>query len=222
LGCGNAAYLTLLQTMFIESTCCGYERNADLIAQAKTLSPSLQIIKGDLTDKDKLSKAIKEFNPNYINLRFVLQHLSEFEIEKVLRTIKESARPGTQLVIVEPDDSGFFMTEKNAVIEELVSRTMRVQKARGGNRAIAASLESKLNTASFTEVEKSPTSLTKKKSGIESIIQIILPTWRSYEGSDDRSAIDEKIERAARWLNEKAVEESFDIVFPIFFFSVEC
>jgi trans-aconitate methyltransferase len=221
LGCGNAAYLSLLQSKFENSVCCGYERNADLITQAKLLSPDLLIIKGDLTDEDNLSKVIDEFSPNYINLRFVLQHLNELEIERVLKTINKSIKPGTQLVIVEPDDAAFFMTEKNTEVEELVVRTMKVQAKRGGDRTIASSLERKLDRCGFYKVEKTSTSLTKKTSGIDAIVQIILPMWRSYESSDDKNKIENKVKSVAAWLEKKSKEEAFDIVFPIFLFSVE-
>lgn len=220
LGSGNGAYTELLRNHFRSDDTFGFERNEKLIEQSRSLYPNLKLVKGDLLDTPTLLGALEQVGPDYVNLRFVLQHLTPEGRRHILTDLRAGMKPGSNLVIIEPDDSKILKSFQSETVEHLINRTIELQKSRGGDRTIGSKLSSELLNAGFSSVEVRETALKAQTHGLPIFEEIILPIWRSYANINEKTEIDHLVDLAKNEIEKAAKTPGFTLEFPIFVFRV--
>ena len=221
LGCGNAFYTSQLKSLFEIRNTYGYERNQDLIEHAKIEFPNINIAQGDLTNNQGIETILAETKPDLINLRFVLQHMRPSERSNLLSTLNRGMKPGSKLIVTEPNDSEILITPNSDNLNYLIKRTIEIQAERGGDRNIACKLESELMTAGFKNIEKRKYSISNRNISFSLIVDIIMPIWRSYRSGEPRESLDARITETKTWLEEQNRSGLLDVDFPIYIFEAK-
>lgn len=218
LGCGNAFYTSQLNDLFHPFRVLGYERNKNLIEQARSTHPNIEITEGDLTDLPALKNLLLVKKPDLINLRFVLQHMRPNERSLLLGEIKSNIDSKCTLIITEPDDSEIKITPHSENIESLIERTMSIQAERGGDRSIAGKLNEELKVAGFSKIEKFKYTLSTESITAEQLVEVILPIWKSYRPNESKEALNERITEAESFILEQSKNKNLHFEFPLYIF----
>jgi ubiquinone/menaquinone biosynthesis C-methylase UbiE len=180
LGCGNGVYLKLLSESYPEKPALGFDRNADLLAIARTELPNATFIQGQLLDANQLRFAIQGLSgPCAVLLRFVLQHLRVEEREQLLVQLAKTLPAGSSLYIIEADDRKVRFSPPSTELEALVQSAMARQARYGGDRTLGARCGEFLLKAGFQEVRTSHFEITTSSLGTTMFRDIFLPIWQS-------------------------------------------
>jgi SAM-dependent methyltransferase len=221
LGCGNGSYSKLLAGFINAKTLLGYERNKDLIKQASEISPGLEITEGDLTDLRKLESFLVDSQPDLINLRFVLQHMSKEARVKLISHIYENMRPEATLLITEPSDNEILIRPSCPEIDYLIQRTINIQESRGGDRSLGSKLKSELSSIGFKKIKSKKCDLGLNNMSVDAFTEIIFPIWKTYVQNESRSDLDSKLNIAEKWFRAKTEKSLLEVKIPIYLYACE-
>src|SRR4051812_16548117 len=91
LGCGQASFLALIAAAFPRLRCVGADRNEGLLEVARMQPGVSEALRCDLADPAALTSALERVGPDAVLCRFVLQHMSPPEQQRLLQTLRAYA-----------------------------------------------------------------------------------------------------------------------------------
>jgi SAM-dependent methyltransferase len=215
LGCGNGAFLARMGRAFHSREVIGYERNPDLIAQARDLHPDLRVLAGDLLDSSRLQEVVVDFQPTVILMRFVLQHLNPDQRGSILKVLAACLPAQASVVIVDAEDSRISCTHANASIGRAVDRVGRLQADRGGDRNVGALLRAELATSGLLTSLDRLCAITTNNTPAEEFIPVIARVWRSCPDPGQREQVAQEVDELERWMLTMSGTPGFEFSLPL-------
>lgn len=179
LGCGNGQYLAQWQKAYLDAQVAGADRHNGLLTLARTELPHAQFFLQDLLNFDELSIAFEIIQPDTVILRFVLQHLSVSECERLLAFLKNrKSKTSFQLILIEPDDSAIEFSPPCAELKKAIEGVMQKQFANGGDRTRGHQLVQLTQNAGFLSVAERIIDIGAEAIGWQGVRSILVPLWK--------------------------------------------
>jgi SAM-dependent methyltransferase len=156
LGCGQGTFLSLIAEAFAGTRCVGLDRNAALLAEARTRPGIAAVAACDLADPAALLLELERQRPDAVLSRFVLQHMSPPECDSLLRTVaRYAARHPLRVVLADVDSSTSFFEPPSALLTQARDALGAMQAREGGDRKIGGRLAALLHDAGFAGIRTS-------------------------------------------------------------------
>jgi SAM-dependent methyltransferase len=156
LGCGQGTFLSLIAQAFAGTRCIGLDRNAGLLAEARTRAGIATVAPCDLADPAALLVELERHRPDAVLSRFVLQHMLPAERHSMLRTLARYAvRCPLRVVVADVDSATSFFEPPSSLLTEARDALGALQARDGGDRKIGGRLAALLHEAGFADVRTS-------------------------------------------------------------------
>jgi ubiquinone/menaquinone biosynthesis C-methylase UbiE len=208
-GCGNGAYLSLLSKEFPALETVGFDRNERLLETGKQLCKGTRFELCDLTNSRSVHNALAGISPDFVILRFVLQHLSSAEVVKVLKNLKRNLSRGSKIIIIESAPSTLETIPRCEAISYLYERINLIVKTRGGNRAIASELPSILKRLSFRKMRSYSKDFGSRTLGWKATKEIFLPVLSTRVSLKSENFESSQVQLADKWFRQGELKKGY-------------
>jgi hypothetical protein len=125
-----------------------------------------EAVRCDLADPASLRSVLERLQPDAVLCRFVLQHMSPPEQQRLLGELSSwAARRPLRVVLVDVDSDHGFFEPPSPLLLEAQRNLVEMQARLGGDRRVGAKLEGLLRAAGFREVRESRVCIDSAKVG---------------------------------------------------------
>ncbi|MFL5812705.1 MAG: methyltransferase domain-containing protein [Bdellovibrionia bacterium] len=206
LGCGNGFFLSLIGNAFPNCSLYGADRNSKLLERAQEFCPNAQFITLDLGNVEELKHKVKEIAPDFVYLRYVLQHMNVAEVSHLMRALSEVV---CHVLLIDGDDREITHLPANSSVQYLIQKKMERQATLGGDRTVGSRLSTILEEAGFTSVSETKLRFSSKEMGWESFRDILYPILRSGLPHDLEAPDAQRVKEAEDWYRNAFTDPSY-------------
>ncbi len=199
LGCGTGEFLAQILDVFPGSQLWGMDRNERLLEKARERLPKGTWLFGDLHDEHTLETLFATFEPDFILIRYVLQHMSGEDARSVLRSVRRLKPRSCRVIAIDACDSELRFEPPSPALDSLSRKKIELQKSRGGDRTIGSRLATLFSEAGFEQIQQHRVVFDTTRIGWSAFEAVFLPIFLSALG-ESPSTEDLLLKQAAeRW-----------------------
>jgi ubiquinone/menaquinone biosynthesis C-methylase UbiE len=182
LGCGTGEFLAQIRDAFPRAHLLGMDRNELLLEKARERLPHGAWFCGNLHDTAALENLFATFQPDFILVRYVLQHMNREDARSVLQSVRKLKPRGCRVIAIDAADSEVRFEPACPALESLSRKKIELQQSRGGDRTIGSQLASLFEEAGFDSVREQKVVFDTGRIGWSAFEAVFLPIFLSALG----------------------------------------